>query len=127
MRIKKIWAAACLGVSRHGSPGAGGGYPPAVFGRRRKLGYDNAEMGVTGWAEELRLRTESFPNLQFISQSIGTLKLGYGFEGEVLFSFSRRFGLGLSGGYSFGSLPEKDASTTSIWDGSPSSTPNPPK
>jgi opacity protein-like surface antigen len=82
-----------------------------------KLRYDNADMGVTGWAEEIKLRTQSFSNLEFISQSVGTLKLGYGFEGELLFVFSRRLGLGLSGGYSYGSLPEEDVETKSIWDG----------
>ena len=74
-------------------------------------------MGITGWAEEIKLRTQSFSNLEFISQSVGTLKLGYGFEGELLFAFSRRLGLGLSGGYSYGSLPEEDVDTVSIWDG----------
>jgi len=82
-----------------------------------KLRYDNDDMGVTGWAEEIKLRTQSFSNLEFISQSVGTLKLGYGFEGELLFAFSRHFGLGLSGGYSYGSLPEEDVETMSIWDG----------
>jgi len=117
MSIKKTWAAACLALLVT-TPQAG-----AVDLRLRfsaaveKLRYDNADMGITGWAEELKLRAETFSNLQFVSQSVGTLKLGYGFEGELLFAFSRRLGLGLSGGYSYGSLPEKDVSTTIIWDG----------
>lgn len=82
-----------------------------------RLKFDNASLGVTGWAEELKRRAESFSNLKFVGQSVGTLKLGFGFEGELLFSFSRRLGLGLSGGYAYGSLPEDDVRLTIVWDG----------
>ncbi|OGD19842.1 MAG: hypothetical protein A2W03_08105 [Candidatus Aminicenantes bacterium RBG_16_63_16] len=117
MNIKRIWAAVCL-MLLVTAP-----FARAVDVRLRfstaveKLRYDNSAMGVTGWAEELRLRAESFSNLNFVSQSVGSLKLGYGFEGELMFAFSRRLGLGLSGGYAYGSLPEKDVATTIVWDG----------
>jgi len=116
MNIKRTWAAACLGLLVTAPLARAVDVRLRFSAAVENLRYDNADMGITGWAEQLKLRTETFANLQFVSQSIGTLKLGYGFEGEILFAFSRRLGLGLSGGYSLGSLPEEDVLTVSVWD-----------
>jgi opacity protein-like surface antigen len=116
MNIKKAWAAACLGLLVAAPPARAVDVRLRFSAAVEKLRYDNADMGIPGWAEQLKLRTETFSNLQFVSQSIGALKLGYGFEGEIIVSFSRRLGLGLSGGYAYGSLPEEDVLTVSIWD-----------
>lgn len=116
MRVKRIWAAAGLALLVWAPAARAFDVRVRFSAAVDRLRYDNADMGITGWAEQLKIRTESFPNLQFISQSIGTLKLGYGFEGELLFAFSRRLGLGLSGGYTYGSLPEEDVMTVSVWD-----------
>ncbi len=117
MNIKRTWAAACLGLLVTAPFGRAADIRLRFSTSVEKIRYDTAVLGVTGWAEELKLRAESFSNLKFVSQSVGNLKLGYGFEGELMFAFSRRLGLGLSGGYTYGSLPEKDVATTIIWDG----------
>jgi hypothetical protein len=117
MSIRSALAAACLGILLTAPPALAADVRLRFSTSIEKLRYDTADLGVTGWAEEIRLRTQSFSNLEFVSQSVGTLKLGYGFEGEVLFAVSRRLGIGLSGGYSYGSLSEADVETTSIWDG----------
>ena len=85
MNIKKAWAAACLGLLVAAPPARAVDVRLRFSAAVEKLRYDNADMGIPGWAEQLKLRTETFANLQFVSQSIGTLKLGYGFEGEILF------------------------------------------
>jgi opacity protein-like surface antigen len=82
-----------------------------------RLRFDNASLGVTGWAEELRLRGETFSNIHFVSESIANLKLGVDFEGELQCLVSRYFGFGLSAGYAYGSLPESEVHLTMIWDG----------
>jgi opacity protein-like surface antigen len=79
--------------------------------------FDNASLGVTGWADELKLRAATYPNLEFVGESIGTLKLGVGFEGELQLAFSRHLALGLSAGYAYSFLPEDHVSLTIIWDG----------
>jgi opacity protein-like surface antigen len=78
---------------------------------------NNASLGVTGWADELRIRASTFSNLEFVGESLGNLKLGVGFEGELQLAFSRRLALGLSAGYAYSSLPEEDVMLTIIWDG----------
>jgi opacity protein-like surface antigen len=78
---------------------------------------DNASLGVTGWADELRIRAATYPNLEFVGETVGNLKLGVGFEGEIQLAFSRHLALGLSAGYAYSSLPEDDVRLTIIWDG----------
>lgn len=118
MSIKKrTWAAACLALLALARPAVAAEVRLRFSTAVEKLKYGAVDLGVTGWAEEIKLRTSSFSNLEFISQTVGELKLGYGFEGELQFLLSRRFGIGLSGGYAYGSLPEEKALTLSVWDG----------
>jgi hypothetical protein len=62
---------------------------------------------LAGWREGWKLKTEIDPNMSLESESSGPLHLGIDFETELLFSFSRWLGVGVSAGYAFASRDEK--------------------
>ena len=62
---------------------------------------------LTGWKEGLERESAANPNARFTSGEVGRLRLGMDFEAEIILSLSRWFRLGLSAGYSHGSLDEE--------------------
>jgi hypothetical protein len=62
---------------------------------------------LAAWREGWKLKAEIDPNMSLESESPGTLHLGVDFEAELLFSFSRWLGVGVSAGYTYASRDEE--------------------
>ncbi|MEW5899947.1 MAG: hypothetical protein AB1715_00615 [Acidobacteriota bacterium] len=74
----------------------------------RFIHLDEVNLGLSGWENGIRHQGDLFPGYSFETGKAGTLRSGFDFEAELLFSFSRWLGLGLSGGYVYASLDEEE-------------------
>jgi hypothetical protein len=64
--------------------------------------------GITDWAEMRKREAEDNKNWLFLGQNVESLKSGIHLEGEILLSFSPRFGISLGTGYIYGDVKEKE-------------------
>jgi hypothetical protein len=78
---------------------------------------EEINLALAGWQQELETRAEIYPNLDYVSGAATALRLGVLFEAELLFSFSSRLAVGLSGGYAYTEVAEEDTLLTIVWDG----------
>ncbi len=78
---------------------------------------EDLNLALADWQRQLETRAEVYPNLDYVSGTAAALRWGVVFEAELLFSFSSRLAVGLSGGYSYAEVTEKDTLLTIIWDG----------
>ncbi len=62
---------------------------------------------LAGWHEWWKRKAETDPNMSLESENIGPLHLEIDFETELIFSFSRWLGVGVSAGYAYASRDEK--------------------
>jgi hypothetical protein len=67
---------------------------------------------LQGWEGYWTTRADLTQNWTFLGGEVSTPKLGYDFEAELIFNFTRRFAIGLSGGYIFGDVSEKATTLT---------------
>jgi hypothetical protein len=117
MKKPNTWAGWLLALLFAATPAGGFDVHLRLSTGLGRLNPFEVNAAVTGWAEQFKRVAEFYPAWSFVSQDIHALKQDVVFEGELLFSFSRRFALGLSGGYSYASVQEKDALLTVISDG----------
>jgi hypothetical protein len=71
------------------------------------LKADEVNLALTGWREGWKRQAEVYPYISLQGESTGSLHLEVDFEAELLFSFSRWLGVGLSAGYAIASLEER--------------------
>lgn len=64
--------------------------------------------GITDWAEMRKREAEENKNWLFLGQNVENLQPGIHLEGEILLSFSPRFGISLGTGYIYGDVKEKE-------------------
>jgi len=64
------------------------------------------------WEEYWITRADLTNTWSYLEGEVSTLKLGYEFEIELIFSMTSRFALGLSSGYIFSDVNEKNTSLT---------------
>jgi opacity protein-like surface antigen len=83
--------------------------------RRMRLNEVNLALG--SWAEGLKGQADLDPKQSFEGGAVSPLHLGLSFEAELLVTFSRWLGLGVSGGYIFGELTEEDTQLKIIQSG----------
>jgi hypothetical protein len=81
-----------------------------------RLNPEEMNVALAGWQRELETRAGTYPNLEYVSGAAASLRLGIIFEAELLFSFSPRLAIGLSGGYAYGEVAEDDTVLTIVWD-----------
>jgi hypothetical protein len=117
MRIQKAWAAVFFGLFSLAPLAQGFEIQLRLSSGIGRLNPSEVNTAVVGWAEEFKLRAGFYPTWNFVDQHVRALKQCVSFEGELLFSLSRRFALGLSAGYSYGAVQDKDAILTIISDG----------
>ncbi len=72
------------------------------------LGVNGINRGIAGWAEWRKREAEENNNWQILGQNLDKLNSGIHLEGEILFSFSPRFGLSFGAGYIYSDVHEKD-------------------
>jgi hypothetical protein len=65
---------------------------------------------LDSWKDYWTARADSTNNWTYLGGNVAALKRGYDFEVELIFNFTPRFAVGLSGGYIFADVSE--ASTT---------------
>jgi len=65
--------------------------------------------GLEAWAEWRKREAEEDKNWQYLGQNVTSLHSGVHLEGELLISFSPRFGISIGAGYIYGDLKEKEA------------------
>jgi len=81
------------------------------------LNPEDINLALAGWQQEFETRSEAFDYMDYISGEAAELRLGIQFEAELLFSFSSRLAVGLSGGYDYAELSEEDTLLTIVQDG----------
>ena len=81
------------------------------------LKADEVNTALAGWREGWIRQVEADPRLSLQGENIGSLHMGLDFEAELLFSFSRWLGLGISAGYAHVSLEEKATLLSVLHDG----------
>lgn len=67
---------------------------------------------LQSWEDYWTTRADSTTNWEYLGGEVSTLKLGFDFEVELIFNFTPRFALGLSGGYIFSEVSEKATTLT---------------
>ncbi len=72
---------------------------------------------VAAWADELKHRADSYPNLRYESGQVSSLRLGVSFEAEIMLALSSHLAFGISGGYAYADLKEDDTLLLITWDG----------
>jgi len=72
------------------------------------LNVKGINRGVTDWAEMRKREAEENKNWLFLRQNVENLHTGIHLEGEILLSFSPRFGISLGTGYIYSDINEKD-------------------
>jgi hypothetical protein len=80
-----------------------------ISGGYAYLGVKGINNGISGWAEWRKRESEENINWQYLGQNVKNLHSGIHLEGEILLSFSPRFGISLGTGYIYSDLNEKDA------------------
>jgi len=81
------------------------------------LSPEEINLTLAGWQQELETRAGTYAGMDYVSGAAAALRLGVLFEAELLFSFSPRLAVGLSGGYSYTEVAEEDTLLTVAWDG----------
>lgn len=75
----------------------------------RRMNLAEVNLTLAGWEEKIK-REASFPsNWSFEAGEIPALHFGFSFEGELTFFLTPRVALGVSAGYVYGELNEKEA------------------
>lgn len=72
------------------------------------LVLNDINSGVADWIEWRKREAEANKNWQYLGQEVGNLHSGIHLEGELLFSFSDRFGVSLGTGYVYSDIGEKE-------------------
>ena len=78
---------------------------------------EDLNLALAGWQRQLETRAEVDPNVDYISGTAAALRWGVLFEAELLFCFSSRLAVGLSGGYAYAEAAEEDTLLAIVWDG----------
>jgi hypothetical protein len=82
-----------------------------------KQNPEDLNLALAGWQQLLEGRAHFYPNQEYVSGTAAVIRWGGVFEAELLFSFSSRLAVGLSGGYAYAEATEKATLLTIIWDG----------
>jgi hypothetical protein len=78
---------------------------------------EDLNLALAGWQQELETRAATYDNMDYVSGAAKALRLSVLFEAELLFSFSSRLAVGLSGGYAYAEVVEEETLLTVVWDG----------
>lgn len=116
MKLKRTGLAVLVGLASLISPASGTGLQIRFSSGIGRFKPTEVNTSVIGWAEQFKRIAGFYSTWSFVSQDIRPLEQNVAFEGELLFSLSRWFALGLSGGYRYGAVQEKDAILTIVSD-----------
>jgi hypothetical protein len=67
---------------------------------------------LESWEDYWVTRAESTTSWDYLGGQVSSLKRGYDFEVELIFNLTPRFAIGLSGGYIFSEVSEKETAVT---------------
>jgi hypothetical protein len=80
-----------------------------ISGGYAYLDVKNINTGISDWAQWRKREAEQNKNWEYLGQTVGNLHSGIQLEGEILFSFSPRFGVSLGTGYIYSDLNEENS------------------
>jgi hypothetical protein len=79
-----------------------------ISGGYAYLDVKDINTGVSDWAEWRKREAEQNANWEYLGQNVKNLHSGIQLEGEILLSFSPRFGISLGTGYIYSNLNEEN-------------------
>ncbi len=82
----------------------------------QRINPGEVNTAVASWADEWKYRADFYPNLRYESGQVASLRLGVGFEAELMLSLSSHLAVGVGGGYAYAELKEEDTLLSITWD-----------